>query len=110
MVALKEFYPTVPDDRATVEDVLRRQPDTVRFIERLRQHVRSIYDEPRISLNTRQYDEWDPPITVVIYADIPNEEYGEQLLNVIDWVNQDPDYNRDNVAVLLHSRKDMALG
>jgi hypothetical protein len=110
MVALKDFYPNDPDERATVDDVLRRHPETGRFIERLRRYAYSVYEDPRITLNSRQYDEWDPPLTVVVYADIPNERYGKQLINILDWINQDPDYNRDNVAVLLHSRKDVALG
>lgn len=104
MVALRELYPTDPEDRASVEDVFQRHPDARRFIKRLQEHVHSTFDNPDITLSTRQYDEWDPPLSVFIDADFPLSEYKERLLALLGWMRTDPDYDLNTVAVLLHRK------
>ncbi len=109
-VALKELFPTDPDDRATVEKVLREHPRTARFVERLQEHARHMFGAPVITLSTRQYDDWDPPLTVSIYADFPPDEFEDRYLQLVRWMNDNPDYDLDAVTVLLRRRSSEATG
>lgn len=104
MIAIKDMLPSDADEQARIERILREQPDLQLMIERARVKAREMFSNPRFTLDTRQYDDWDPPIRLIIRADVPDQEFSDALLGYIDWMSQDADYDRDRISIspLLH--------
>ncbi len=66
MVAVAQFIPQDPEQKESVLAVLREHPELQDFIVRAREKAAEIFPEFRVTLDTVQYDDWDPPVTMTI--------------------------------------------
>lgn len=105
MVAMTKMMPSDPDERATVRRVLREHPELERFIERISRHATELFPGAEMTLDTRQFDDWDPPIQVVVTAPLQTVNYGDTYLRLLEWMNADPDYDPGQVHVSLRMKR-----
>jgi hypothetical protein len=108
MVVLSRMLPTDPDEREQVRRVLREHPALEAFIERLGRHAAEVFPGAKLSLDTRQYDDWDPPIQVRVVAPLGSRDYGSAYLRLLEWVNADPDYDSAQVHMSLRAKRQTA--
>ena len=104
MVALSRMMPTDPDEREQVRRVLGEHPELGAFIERLGRHAAEVFPGAELTLDTRQYDDWDPPLHVIVAALLGAKDYGGAYLRLLEWANADPDYDSSLVHVSLRTR------
>lgn len=104
MIAIRDMLPDDTDEQREIERILSEQPDLQVMIERAQAKAREMFANPRFTLDTRQYDDWDPPIRLIVRADVPDEEYSDALLGYIHWMSQEPAYDRDRITIfpMLH--------
>ncbi|HYI25757.1 MAG TPA: hypothetical protein VD767_10135, partial [Thermomicrobiales bacterium] len=57
------------------------------------------FPEVRIELDTVRYDEWDPPLRMLVYVTQPWPEYRKAVDAFTYDVGRRPDYNRDVIFV-----------
>jgi hypothetical protein len=105
MAAMNHMLPEDPDDRAVILDSLRDAPEIEAFAERLLDHARELYGHAVMTFQARQYDEWDPPLQIVITAPMPDSRYGEYYYELLKWANNDPDYDTGKLQVILHRQR-----
>lgn len=89
MSAISDMLPSDAAEQAEIERILREKPDLAAMIERAQAKARDMFSDPRFTLDTRQYDDWDPPLRLVISADIEEPDYQETLRRFIDWLAHD---------------------
>lgn len=104
MIAIKDMLPPDADEQREIERILREQPDLRVMIEKAQAKAREMFPDPHFTLDTRQYDDWDPPIRLIIRADVADADFSEALLGYVHWMSHDPDYDRDRISIspLLH--------
>ncbi len=102
MSAITDMFPSDADEQAAIERILREQPDLAVMIEKAQAKAREMFANPRFALDTRQYDDWDPPIRLVIRADVPESAYRDMLRLFIHWLAHDAEYDdkRLNISFL----------
>jgi hypothetical protein len=99
MVAMSQLIPKEPKEQASVLGVLREHPELQGFIARATERAREIFTEPEIHLDTVRYDEWDPPLRLIIRAPMPMPEYRQAFERYLEWLSPNPEYNRDLILV-----------
>lgn len=109
MVALRHLLPQDPDDRSTVEGVLREHPDIMRFIERFSERVRSSFGDVSVVIDSQQFDPWDPPITVIVRGPMSEEEYLKRYALMRDWAKADPEYDASRVHISLRTQSHQVI-
>lgn len=100
MVAVAQLMPRDPKEQASVLGVLRAHPELREFIARATEKARDVFSNPEIHLDTVGYDEWDPPVRLVIEARMSWESFALAFDRYLKWLSPNPDYNRDVIAVL----------
>jgi hypothetical protein len=106
MVAVTNMMPSDPDERATIRQVLREHPELERFIERISRHAAEVFPGAEMSLDTRQYDDWDPPVRLIVTAPYTDREAFSRLDRAwTTWLLAQPEYDpaRLFVTVLPHN-------
>ena len=68
MVAVAQYIPTDPEEKASVLAVLSEHPELQDFIQRASEKAGELFPNVRIALDTVQYDEWDLPVRMLVYA------------------------------------------
>jgi hypothetical protein len=99
MIAIKDMLPTDADEQAQIERILREQPDLQVMIEKAQAKAHEMFSDPHFTLDTRQYDDWDPPIRLIIRADVAESDYSDALLGYIHWMSHEPGYDRDRIMI-----------
>lgn len=104
MIAIKDMLPSDADEQQEIQRILREQPDLRVMIEKAQAKAHEMFSDPHFILDTRQYDAWDPPIRLIVRANVAEDDYREALLGYIHWMSHDPEYDRDriNISPLLH--------
>lgn len=100
MVAVAKLIPKDPKEQASVLEVLRAHPELPDFIARASQKAEEVFADPLIHLDTVGYDEWDPPVRLIIEAPMSWESFEPAFDRFLKWLSPNPDYNRDLIAVL----------
>lgn len=108
MVAIRSFLPSQPDDREMTTNVLDAHPGLASFVVRFSDKVLETWSDVDIALNARQYDDWDPPLTIVIHEPIRPDEYVERFERIYDIARSTPGYNQDLVHISLRSTLDVS--
>lgn len=105
MSAISDMLPADADDQAAIERLLREQLDLTGMIETAQTKAREMFVNPRFSLDTRQYDDWDPPIRLVVRADVPEETFDASLLGYVHWLALEPGVDLDRLGIepMLHA-------
>ncbi len=99
MVAMAQLIPEDPREKDAVEAVLAAHPELEAFIAEVSAEAHRQFPEVRIELDTMGYDEWDPPLRVLLHATVPWPEYRHRVDEFMDVVRENPGYNRDLVFV-----------
>lgn len=106
MVALQGYLPEGEPDRSDAADVLEKNPDIRAMVEKIACHVASSFRWANVSLDTRQYDEWDPPLRMTITIPYPGEaEWPRQYREFVTWLTRQEDYDLDRLQVMLLASK-----
>ena len=100
MVAVAQLIPKDPQEQASVLEALRAHPELNVFIARASQKAEEVFTNPLIHLDTVGYDEWDPPLRLVIEARMPWASFAPAFDRFMKWLSPNPDYNRDAIAVV----------
>ena len=95
MVAVAQYIPDDPHEKDSVLTVLREHPELHDFIADVSAEAHRRFPEVRIELDTVRYDEWDPPLRMLVYVTQPWPEYRETVDRFTHDVGRRPDYNRD---------------
>lgn len=101
MSAISDMLPSDAAEQEEIERVLREQPDLAAMIERAQAKARDMFSDPRFTLDTRQYDDWDPPLRLVISTDIEEPDYQETLRRFIHWLAHDASYDSPRLTISL---------
>ncbi len=99
MVAVAQLIPRDPKEQASVLDVLRAHPELHDFIARASQKAAEVFTDPLIHLDTVGYDEWDPPLRLIIRAPMPMKTYRPAFDRYMKWLSPNSDYDRNLIMV-----------
>jgi hypothetical protein len=106
MVALQGYLPEDDPDRSATVEVLEKNPDIRAMVEKIAGHAASFFGWMILSLDTRQYDDWDPPLRMTITVPYADEEtWATHYDEFVTWLTQQDDYDLDRLQVILLSRK-----
>ncbi len=105
MSVISDMLPSDAAEQAEIERILREQPDLAAMIETAQAKAREVFAEPRFSLDTHGYDDWDPPLRLVVRADVPEEKFDATFLGYIHWLGAEPGIDLDRLSIdpLLHA-------
>lgn len=101
MIALKEFLPDNPQDRSSITETLRLHPVSARFISRFAERIEREYPQSEIVIDNRQYDEWDPPLTMMIRLPVDRGDYASSFDAIHTKASTDRDYDDREVSLLV---------
>lgn len=100
MVAVAQFIPDDPKEKESVLAVLRAHPELQDFIARASRKARELSPNVAIELDTVRYDNWDPPIRMLVHFKVPWEEYRVVSNDYIHWFANDPGFDLDAILVM----------
>ncbi len=100
MVAVAQFIPPDPETQASVFAVLREHPELQNFILRASEKAEEIFPEVQITLDTVQYDDWDPPVRMKVHAVETLDRFEELFSHYTHWLAYDADYPQDLIQVM----------
>lgn len=99
MVAVAQLMPEDPRDQRTVLGVLREHPELPGFISRATERAREAFTDPEIHLDTVRYDEWDPPLRLIIRVPMPMPEYRRAFNEYLRWLHGQPEHDEELMLV-----------
>ena len=99
MVAVARYIPQDPDEKASVLAVLREHPELQDFIARVSEKAETMFPEVSISLDTVQYEDWEPPVRMHVKITQPWDDYTASSDAFTHWVGHLPDYDRELILV-----------
>jgi hypothetical protein len=100
MVAVARYIPDDPKQKESVLAVLRERPELQDFIARVSEEAESRFPDVHIALDTVQYDEWDPPVRMLIHVTQPWTEYLDAVDQFTHVIGIRPDHNRNLIFVM----------
>lgn len=100
MVAVAHFIPDDPAQKESVLTVFREHPGLQPFIALVSEKAGKMFPEITISLDTVQYDEWDPPVRMIVHITQPWDDFTVASDEFIHWVGHLPEYDRDLILVM----------
>lgn len=106
MAALPGYeQPHIPDQSEAAK-VIEANPDIKAMVEKIAGHAASYFGWITVSLDTRQYDEWDPPLRMTITVPYTGEqEWPRQYQEFKTWLVDQDDYDLDRLTVMLLARQ-----
>ena len=99
MVAMAQLIPEDPQEQASVLEVLRQHPALKTFIAKASAKAEEIFPGATMHLDTIQYDDWDPPVSLIIRSPLPMLEHRIAVNIYIHWLTSQPDYDDELIAV-----------
>jgi hypothetical protein len=100
MVAVARYIPDDPKAKESVLAVLREHPELQDFIARVSEKAAEMFPDVDIALDTEQYDDWDPPLTMKVRITQPWDGYKVASRDFARWVGHRADYDRDLILVM----------
>ena len=104
MVAVAQLMPKDPEEQASVLGVLRAHPELPDFIAKASQKAEEVFTDPQIHLDTVRYDDWDPPVRLIIEAPMSWSEYEATVWPYIAWLRDRLGYPEDLIFVFVQRR------
>ena len=99
---LPEDDPRLPDAAA----VLANNPDIRAMVEKIAGHAASFFRWTSVSLDTRRYDDWDPPLRMTITVPYTGEEeWPRQYQEFKTWLAEQDDYDVNRLSVMVLAKK-----
>ncbi|MGB3307857.1 MAG: hypothetical protein WBA63_16840 [Thermomicrobiales bacterium] len=93
MVAVAQLIPDDPQEQASVLAVLREHPELRGFIAKASAKAEEFFPGATMHLDTVQYDEWDPPVRLIITAPMAQSDFMPVLDRYMSWMRQQEDYD-----------------
>ena len=100
MVAVAQYIPTDPEQKASVLAVLREHPELNDFIQRAIQKAEEIFPSPNVTLDTVRYEEYDPPVRLQLLVAEPLMSFDQHYSDYIAWLVRASHYPEHLVQVL----------
>lgn len=100
MVTVAQFIPQDPEQKESVLAVLREHPELREFIQHASEKADEVFPNVRISLDTVQYDEWDPPVTMTINVIQSWSAFHQSYNEYVNWLISNPDFPRELILVM----------
>ncbi len=100
MVAVAQYIPSDPEGKASVLAVLREHPELPEFIARVSEKAEAMFPEISITLDTVRYDDWDPPVRMMIHITQPWDDYTASSDAFFHWFAHHPGYEPDLIIVM----------
>ena len=100
MVAVANLLPENPEDEASVLAVLKEHPQARAFIQQASEKAQELFPGVRISLDAVQWEEWDPPLRIVLHIRQPWERYKAAILEFASWTGVQPTFDPGLIGVL----------
>lgn len=94
MVAVAQLMPADPEEQRTVRGVLRELPELPGFIARATERAQKTFTDPEIHLDTVRYDEWDPPLRLIIRVPMSWSTFEPAFDAYLKWLSPNPQYDR----------------
>lgn len=105
MVAeLNRLLPNDRNKRMVIERAFEADPQTADFVRDAISHVQEIWPEANVELQSIQYDDWDPPVSIVIYSNLRDSEFVDFSRTVSEWAVHQDGYNPDGAMILVHMK------
>ena len=107
MVALNNLMPDNPDEKAEIRRLLESDRELRAIVQRVGAYGIALFPDATLSLNTRQHDEWDPPLSMIITAPYSDRhDFSERDRRFTSWLASQSGYDPDRlfVMVLPHNR------
>jgi hypothetical protein len=99
MIAIDAMLPDDVDEQREIQRILSEQPDLEVIIAKAQAKAREMFANPRFTLDTRQYDDWDPPIRLIVRADVDAARYSDALRQYLDWLTYDSGYDSTRITI-----------
>jgi hypothetical protein len=80
MVAVAQFIPEDPREKDSVLAVLAKHPELESFIVEVSDEAHERFPEVRIELDTVGYDDWDPPLRMLVHVTQPLDSYRDAIV------------------------------
>jgi hypothetical protein len=100
MVAVAKLLPTDPEEEASVLSVLKEHPEARVFIQQASEKAQDVFPGVRITVDAVQWEEWDPPLRMVLTIPGPWEVYQTAMGAFVDWLGKRPYADLETVALL----------
>jgi hypothetical protein len=100
MVAVAQFIPNDPEQKESVLAVLREHPELPDFILRASEKAQEIFSDVRITLDTVRYDEWDPPVRMIVHSKSHPDIFENLFSRYTHWLAYDANYPDDLIQVM----------
>lgn len=107
MVAMAQLIPNDPDEQASVLEVLRQHPELKGFIAKASAKAEEVFPGATMHLDTVSYDEWDPPVRLIIHARLPWETFESSLDGYLSWLVAQSDFDEQLIQVIPQFRQDI---
>jgi len=99
MVAVAQLIPDDPQEQASVLAVLREHPELRGFIAKASAKAEELFPGATMHLDTVQYDEWDPPVRLIINVPQSMGQFLAHVSEYMSWVESQSGYDEDLVFV-----------
>jgi hypothetical protein len=99
MVAMAKLIPEDPQEQESVLAVLRQHPELKNFIAKATAKAEEVFPGATMHLDTVQYDDWDPPVRLIVRSPLPMPEYRVAVNGYIRWLTAQPDYDQEMIFV-----------
>ncbi len=99
MVAMAQLIPTDPDEQASVLEVLRQHPELKGFFAKASAKAEEVFPGATMHLDTVGYDEWDPPVRLIIHAPMPLTTIEAATRDYMAWLRESLAYPEDLIFV-----------
>jgi hypothetical protein len=100
MVAVAQYIPTDPEEKASVLAVLRDHPELPEIIQLAIQKATEVFPDPRVALDTERYDEADPLMWFQINVEEPLLSFNEHYHQYAYWLANESNYPDELIGIL----------
>lgn len=100
MVAVAQFIPQDPKEQESVLAVLREHPELQDYILHVSDKAKEIFPDFRVTLDTVQYDEWDPPVTMTVWVPLRWPQFLEANQRFTHWLVHKADHDKELLFVM----------
>lgn len=102
MVAEATMMPDNPDEKSTIRRLLDNDPNLRLLVRRISDHADALFPGASLSLSTKQYDEWDPPLSLHIVAHFKDrEDFSRGDRQFVSWLANEAGYDPNRLLVML---------
>lgn len=112
MMVAQNMLPDNPEEDSRIRHLLDSDAELREVVERIGAYSSVLFPDATLSLNTRQHDEWDPPLSLLVTVPyVDKREFARRDRQFISWLTKQSGYDPDRLFVMvlphhehLHSR------